>query len=133
LPFEKLTSLESVGDCEFKAPASPDKGDFLFGGQLLAQSLTATAATGANDRQVHSLHAYFLRPGDVDVPGAIRVEAIRDGRSFSWREAVARQRDKELFRLLASYQVPVESPEFIRRAAPSAVSPAVACTTKRVF
>ena len=121
--FKQLVTLEYLGGGEFIAPASPDKGDTLFGGQFIAQCLAAAEATVADDRQAHSLHAYFLRPGDVDRPLTIAVEAVRDGRSFSWRQAVARQHGKELFRMLASYQVPAESPEYARPVAPRTSPP----------
>ena len=121
--FEKLITLDDLGGGEFKAPASPDKDDTLFGGQFIAQCLAAAQRTIADDRWVHSLHAYFLRPGDVDLPLTITVETVRDGRSFSWRQTVARQQGKPLFRMLASFQVPVESYEFSRRRAPAAPPP----------
>ena len=121
--FATLVSLRGLGGGKFEAPAAPDKGDILFGGQLIAQCLAAADATVAGDRQAHSLHAYFLRPGDSDLPIAIGVEAVRDGRSFSWRQTVARQRGKELFRMLASYQVPAESPEYAGPKAPEATPP----------
>ncbi len=121
--FAKLLTLDDLGGGEFQAPAAPDKGDTLFGGQFIAQCLAAAETTVANDRQVHSLHAYFLRPGDVDLPSTIGVVAVRDGRSFSWRQTVVRQRGKELFRMLASYQVPVESPEFTSRRPPDTPPP----------
>ena len=55
----------------------------VFGGQVLAQALVAAIRTIPEDRPVHSLHAYFLRPGDPDVPIEYAVERLRDGRSFS--------------------------------------------------
>ena len=116
-------TLEYVGGGEFIALASPEKGDSLFGGHFIAQCLAAAEATVADDRQARSLHAYFLRPGDVDQPLTIAVEAVRDGRSFSWRQTVARQHGKELFHMLASYQVPAESPEYARPQAPRTPPP----------
>ena len=121
--FQELMTPVDLGGGEFQAPASPDKGDTVFGGQFLAQCLAAAATTTGSDRRANSLHAYFLRPGDVDLPVAIRVETIRDGRSFSWRETVARQNGKELFRMLVSYQAPDESPEFSALRAPSVPPP----------
>lgn len=121
--FEQLISAKDLGDGEFSAPASPDEGDTLFGGQFIAQCLAAADTTISGGKQVNSLHAYFLRPGDSDLPVAISVDRVRDGRSFSWRQTVARQSGKELFQMLASYQVPVESPEYARPRAPVAPPP----------
>ena len=116
-------SLTALGGGEFEAPPSPDKGDALFGGQFMAQCLVAAATTVGDDRRVNSLHAYFLRPGDVDLPVGIGVETVRDGRSFSWRQTVARQGGRELFRMLVSYQVPGESPEYTGPVAPDVPPP----------
>ncbi len=111
--FAPLLDLVSIGDNRFVAPPSPDKGERMFGGQFLAQCLAAAQATVADDRQVNSLHGYFLRPGDVDLDVGLHVVEVRDGRSFSSRQVVAQQRGKELFRMLVSYQVPDESPEYM--------------------
>ena len=121
--FQTLVTLTDLGDGEFVAPRSPDKSDSMFGGQFMAQCLAAAGATVAQGRRANSLHAYFLRPGDVELPVAIGVEAVRDGRSFSWRQTVARQTGRELFRMLVSYQVPAESPEYTGPVAPGAPPP----------
>ena len=116
-------TLAALGGGEFEGPASPEEGDTLFGGHLLAQCLAAGQMTVAHDRHVNSLHAYFMRPGDVDLPIAITVNPVRDGRSFSWRETVASQRGRELFRMSASYQAPAESPDYARPARPDVPPP----------
>ncbi len=121
--FQALITPTELGGGEFQAPASPDKGDSLFGGQFIAQCLAAAATTTGEDRRVNSLHAYFLRPGSVDLPLSIRVETIRDGRSFSWRQTLALQNDQELFRMLISFQVPDATPEFTAFQAPSVPPP----------
>lgn len=77
----------------------------VYGGQFLAQSLLAAGATVPADRLPHSLHAYFVRSGDPTVPIRYEVEAVRDGRSFSHRQVVARQDGKEVFRQLMSFHV----------------------------
>ena len=110
--FLSVLALERAEDGGWTAPPAPDKGSSTFGGQFLAQCLDAMHETVDADRAVHSLHAYFLRPGDVDLVTHIEVETVRDGRSFSSRQAVARQRGKEMFRMTASFQVPDESPEY---------------------
>jgi acyl-CoA thioesterase II len=63
----------------------------VFGGQVLAQSLVAAQRTIAEDRFVHSMHGYFLRPGNVDMPITFSVDRIHDGRSFSTRRTQAYQ------------------------------------------
>ncbi|MEM9108016.1 MAG: acyl-CoA thioesterase II, partial [Pseudomonadota bacterium] len=76
----------------------------VFGGQVIAQSLVAAQRTIADDRFVHSLHAYFMRPGDPEVPIIYEVDRIRDGSSFNTRRVVAIQHGKAIFSLSASFQ-----------------------------
>ena len=72
----------------------------VFGGQVAGQALVAAARTvDADDGAVHSLHAYFLRPGDPTVPILYEVDRIRDGRSFTTRRVVAIQHGKAIFNL----------------------------------
>jgi acyl-CoA thioesterase II len=82
----------------------------VFGGQVAAQSLIAAGRTVADghgvERPVHSLHAYFLRPGDPKIPILYQVDRIRDGRSFTTRRVAAVQRGEPIFHLSASFQVP---------------------------
>ncbi|HET7173355.1 MAG TPA: acyl-CoA thioesterase II [Nocardioidaceae bacterium] len=75
----------------------------VFGGQVAAQALAAADHTVGAERSVHSLHAYFLRPGDTAVPLIYDVERIRDGGSFSTRRVVARQHGQSIFYLTASF------------------------------
>jgi acyl-CoA thioesterase II len=77
----------------------------VFGGQVAAQALRAACATVDASLAVHSLHSYFLRPGDTAVPIVYDVERIRDGRSFATRRTMARQHGKPIFYLTASFQV----------------------------
>ncbi|CDZ27201.1 acyl-CoA thioesterase II [Neorhizobium galegae] len=85
---------------------SPDVGwQRVFGGQVIAQALMAAQRTVEVDRFVHSLHAYFMRPGDPSVPILYQVERIRDGSSFTTRRAVAVQHGKAIFAMSASFQV----------------------------
>ena len=77
----------------------------VFGGQVAAQALRAACHTAPDDRAVHSLHSYFLRPGDTSVPIVYDVERIRDGRSFSTRRVTARQHGKAIYYLTASFQL----------------------------
>lgn len=82
----------------------------VFGGQVLAQALKAAMLT-LKSRHVHSLHAYFLRPGDVNAPIVYDVDRARDGLSFSMRRVVAIQHGHQIFNLSASFQKPEDGLE----------------------
>jgi acyl-CoA thioesterase II len=100
-----LLDLERIEDDLFRG-ASPDTDiQRVFGGQVLGQALTAATATVEPDRTVHSLHAYFLRPGDPAAPIVYEVDRSRTGRSFSTRRVVARQHGRNIFVMSASYQI----------------------------
>lgn len=74
----------------------------VFGGQVLAQALVAAGRT-VEDRRAHSLHGYFMLPGDVDTPIVYQVDRIRDGRSFTTRRVLAIQEGREIFSMLCSF------------------------------
>jgi len=76
----------------------------VFGGQVLAQALVAAQRTLPDDRSVHSMHAYFLRPGDIDLPITFSVDRIHDGRSFSTRRTQAYQDGVPILSAIASFQ-----------------------------
>jgi acyl-CoA thioesterase II len=78
----------------------------VFGGEVAAQSLVAAGRTVPADRAVHSLHAYFLRPGDAGRPIVYDVEPVRDGGSYTTRRVAARQRGEVTFTLSASFSLP---------------------------
>ncbi|MBX2811818.1 MAG: acyl-CoA thioesterase II [Myxococcales bacterium] len=77
----------------------------VFGGQVVGQALSAAAQTVPEERPVHSLHAYFLRPGDTELPIVYEVDRIRDGKSFTTRRVVAVQKGRPIFNLAASFQI----------------------------
>jgi len=77
----------------------------VFGGQVLGQALNAAVRTVDPARRPHSLHAYFLRPGDLTRPIIYEVDPIRDGRSFSTRRVVAKQKGKAIFNASISFQI----------------------------
>ncbi len=77
----------------------------VFGGQVIGQALVAAQRTVEAERKVHSLHCYFMRPGDPAVPIIYEVDRIRDGGSFTTRIVVAIQHGQAIFSLLASFQV----------------------------
>lgn len=76
----------------------------VYGGQVLAQSLVAAARTLPTDRSAHSMHGYFLRPGDVAAPITFAVDRIHDGRSFTRRRTQAFQAGAPIFSMIASFQ-----------------------------
>lgn len=90
----------------------------MFGGFLLGQAMVACQQTVENDRSIHSLHCYFLRPGDTTKNVTFQVTRVRDGRSFSHREAVGIQNEKEVFRIVCSFSVAADTPEYEGKSAP---------------
>jgi acyl-CoA thioesterase-2 len=84
---------------------SPSKPARVFGGQVLAQSLSSAIRTVEADRIPHSMHAYFLRPGDPSKQIVYEVDPIRDGKSFTTRRVVAKQNGRAIFNTSVSFQV----------------------------
>jgi acyl-CoA thioesterase-2 len=76
----------------------------VFGGQVLAQSVVAAARTVPEDRPIHSMHGYFLRPGDISLPITFSVDRIHDGRSFTTRRTQAYQQGVPILSMIASFQ-----------------------------
>jgi acyl-CoA thioesterase-2 len=107
-----LLDLESIEVNIFRGNSPDEDRQRVFGGQVAGQALVAAARTVDDDRPVHSLHAYFLRPGDVRVPILYEVDRIRDGRSFTTRRVVAIQHGKAIFNLQASFHVQEEGLEY---------------------
>ncbi len=103
--FETLMALEAQGDDAFigRSPSYP--WGRVYGGQVVAQALRAACATVAPDRFVHSLHAYFIRGGDSDLPIHYSVTRVRDGGSFATREVIASQSSLPIMQLSASFQI----------------------------
>jgi acyl-CoA thioesterase-2 len=101
----ELLELERIDKHLFRAFHPKDRKHRLYGGQIMAQALRAAAYTVPDDRFVHSLHGYFLRPGDPKVPALIDVEPIRDGRSFSTRRVVVIQHGQAIFNMDTSFQL----------------------------
>lgn len=97
-----------TGEPRFTGTTPHQRHRRVFGGQVLAQALAAASRTVQEGRPAHSLHAYFIRPGDVDEPITFSVETLRDGRSFSVRRVLAEQRGKAILALTSSFQEPAE-------------------------
>ncbi|HVF19434.1 MAG TPA: acyl-CoA thioesterase II [Mycobacteriales bacterium] len=104
-PLVDLLDLEQIEVNIFRGRTAETGLPRVFGGQVAGQALVAAGRTVPADRPVHSLHAYFLRPGDPTVPIVFEVDRIRDGRSFTTRRVVAIQHGEAIFHLSASFHV----------------------------
>ncbi len=110
-----LLDLETIEVDLYRGQSPTTTSQRVFGGQVAGQALVAAVRTVAPERRVHSLHAYFLLPGEPEVPIIYQVDRIRDGRSFTTRRVDARQHGRSIFHLSASFQVVEEG---IEHAAP---------------
>ncbi|PRY02019.1 acyl-CoA thioesterase II [Allonocardiopsis opalescens] len=99
----RILDLERIEVNIFRGSSPDDTVQRVFGGQVAGQALVAAGRTVPEDRRVHSLHAYFIRPGDPAVPIVYEVDRVRDGRSFTTRRVVAIQHGKPIFTLSASF------------------------------
>src|SRR4029077_15993482 len=106
-----LLNLEQIGLDLFRGRSPSDRRQGVFGGQVAGQALVAAGRTVPADRPVHSLHAYFIRPGDPAVPIVYLVDRVRDGRSFTTRRVSAVQHGETIFTLSASFHHPEPGPE----------------------
>jgi acyl-CoA thioesterase-2 len=106
-----LLEIEPLEVNLFRGVSPDERVQRVFGGQVAAQALVAAGRTVDADRHVHSLHAYFLRPGDPKVPIIFNVDRIRDGHSFTTRRVVAIQHGRAIFNLSASFQIAESGPE----------------------
>jgi acyl-CoA thioesterase-2 len=97
--------LERIEENLFRG-TTPRRGpDRIYGGQVIAQSLLAAYAT-VEGRNCHSLHAYFIRPGDSSAPIVFEIDRSRDGGSFTTRRVIAVQHGKQIFNMAASFMDP---------------------------
>jgi acyl-CoA thioesterase II len=101
----ELLDLEAIDLNLFRGKQPDTTMQRVFGGQVAAQALVAATRTAPPEMAVHSLHSYFMRPGDTAVPIVYDVERVRDGRSFTTRRALARQHGRPIYAMTASYQV----------------------------
>src|SRR4051812_4941590 len=101
-----LLDLERIDLNIFRGRSPEQSLQRVFGGQVAGQALVAAGRTTDGERPVHSLHAYFLRPGRPGVPIVYQVERVRDGRSFTTRRVVAIQQGRTIFNLTASFHQP---------------------------
>lgn len=103
-----LLDLEPLEVNIFRGRSPEESHQRVFGGQVAGQALVAAGRTVPEDRSVHSLHSYFIRPGDPEIPIVYTVEVTRDGGSFSTRRVTAIQHGKPIFFLSASFQIAEE-------------------------
>lgn len=103
-----LLDLERIDDDLFRGAMEPSALPRVFGGQVAAQALVAGTRTVDPSYAVHSLHSYFLQPGDPGARIVYDVEQLRDGRSFATRRVLARQHGRPIFALTANFQVSEE-------------------------
>ena len=106
-----VLDLETLDVDLYRGESPKTKVQRVFGGHVAAQAMVAAVRTVPEDRPVHSLHAYFLRPGNARFPIIYTVDRIRDGRSFATRRVVATQQGRSIFHLSASFHRPEEGPE----------------------
>jgi acyl-CoA thioesterase II len=108
----RLLDLETIEVNIFRGASTDEDRVRVFGGQVAGQALIAAARTIDDPgRSVHSLHAYFLRPGDPKQPILYEVDRIRDGRSFATRRVVAIQHGKAIFNLQTSFHDDEDGPD----------------------
>jgi len=107
-----LLDLEQIEVNIFRGRSPEERVQRVFGGQVAGQALVAAGRTVPADRPVHSLHAYFIRPGDPAVPIVYLVDRVRDGRSFTTRRVSAEQHGEIIFTLSASFHHPEPGPEY---------------------
>ncbi|KRB61045.1 acyl-CoA thioesterase II [Kitasatospora sp. Root187] len=108
-PVDQLVDLLDLEQIElniFRGRSPEESLQRTFGGQVAGQALVAAGRTVDDDRPVHSLHAYFLRPGVPGVPIVYQVDRIRDGRSFTTRRVLGIQQGRSIFALTADFHVP---------------------------
>jgi acyl-CoA thioesterase-2 len=100
-----LLDLETIDLNLFRGRQPDTQLQRVFGGQVAGQALVAATRTVEERVEIHSMHSYFLRPGDTAVPIVYDVDRVRDGRSFATRRVLARQHGHPIFALTASFQV----------------------------
>ena len=104
----KTLNLEKLEENLFRGQSEQTAWGRVFGGQVIGQALSATQETVDNSRKAHSLHAYFLRPGRIDMPILYDVQRIRDGKSFTTRTVNAIQNGEYIFNMSVSFKISEE-------------------------
>ena len=107
--IEDILRVEQIETDIYRGGAFPSHLQRTFGGQVAGQALMSATRTVDPEFHVHSLHGYFLRPGDPDIPAVFLVDRIRDGRSFVTRRVTGIQRGEAIFTMSASFHVRTDS------------------------
>lgn len=107
----KLITLKKIGDNLYEGESSYMGSPNVFGGQVVSQALHAAYQTVPNDRFCHSLHSYFILPGNLELPINYEVTILRDGGSFTTRSVTARQNGEAIFMMACSFQLEQEGLE----------------------
>ncbi len=103
-----LLDIETIDTDLYRGPRLPGGKGRVFGGQVIAQALVAAMRSVGEGRVAHSLHAYFMRPGDEQLPIVYRVVRDFEGRSFATRRIIAMQKGEPILNMAASFQLPEE-------------------------
>ncbi|MEE3850489.1 acyl-CoA thioesterase II [Gordonia sp. LSe1-13] len=103
--IEEILQVEAIETDIYRGPAFPSLFQRTFGGQVAGQALMSATRTVSDEYAVHSLHGYFLRPGNPDKPAVFLVDRIRDGRSFATRRVTGVQDGEAIFMMSASFHV----------------------------
>lgn len=103
--FVDVLTVERIEENFYRGIATPQGRGRSFGGQVIAQALSAATMTVPDDRPAHSLHGYFMRPGDATQPVLYQIDRDRDGGSFTTRRVVAIQHGAPILNLAASFHV----------------------------
>ena len=103
--LKRLLDVEQIDADLYRGPQQPGGRGRVFGGQVIAQALVAATRTVDTERPAHSLHAYFMRPGDEGSPIVYQVFRDYDGRSFATRRIIAMQKGQPILNMAASFQV----------------------------
>ncbi len=103
--IEEILEVERIEKDIYRGPSFPSHLQRTFGGQVAAQALASATRTVDDEFAVHSLHGYFLRPGNPDIPAVFLVDRIRDGRSFTTRRVTGIQDGEAIFTMSASFHV----------------------------
>ncbi|GAB2483543.1 acyl-CoA thioesterase [Jatrophihabitans fulvus] len=119
----RLLELDDIDRDIYRSTELWDDPEGLYGGQVMAQALRAASLTVRAEYLPHSLHAYFVRPGNPLEPVVYRVQRDRDGRSYAARRVVALQFGKTLFSMSCSFHVPEDGPDSQAEPAPPAPDP----------
>lgn len=104
----ELLDVEEIDTDLYRGPRQPGGVGRVFGGQVIAQALQSAQRSIDDGKAAHSLHAYFMRPGDEDHPIIYRVVRDFDGRSFATRRVIAMQKGQPILNMAASFQLPAE-------------------------